>query len=505
MVDFIRKFYIKIILLALIFAGFTTLSGQNLKKIEKDGKWGYSDSNNEIVIPCRYVEAMDFSNGYAFAKTSFGWGYINRVGTPIIPFDYQEIEIKQNGLIVVKKEDKYGCIDFKGKIIIPIIYDRIIEIKEDAGYEKDVLVMKVKFKNKYGIIDINNKPVVPIKSGNPNKKKLNYEHPKFLKNINLHKAKGEYEGKVENLLFTEKYVKLHSEISITGKPCPYIGDHSKYGLVDADFNWVVQPKYDYIYSFDGDFAAVKLNGKWGYIDEYGKIIGSIEYDDVRLATSEGIGMVSKNNKWGYIDRNGHLITNIDYDECLPFSEGRAIVSKFGLYGCIDNTGKIIIPIVYNSIGDYYSDMIWVKKNNKIAFLDKDGKNITGFIYDAVGNFTEYEIALVIQDGRKGMINKKGDIVVPIKYEAISIIKDDRMYVKKNGKYGLIDIHGKIIAPTIYDDLQLELTNGRSWVKLNGKYGWISRTGEELTKIKYNDLNDFIFEIKDVVPESVWEY
>lgn len=505
MVYFIRKFYIKIILLALIFVSFNTLSSQNLKKIEKDGKGGYSDSNNEIVIPCRYVEAMDFNNSYAFAKTFFGWRYINRVGTPVIPFNYQNIEIKQNGLIVVKKDDKYGCIDFKGKIIIPIIYDLIVDIKEDAGYDKEVFVMKVKYKNKYGIIDINNMPIVFIKSGNPNKKKVDYENPKFLNNINSHKANGEYEGKLENILFNEKYVKLHSEISITGKPCPYVGDNSKYGLVDAEFNWVAQPKYDYIYNFDSDFAAVKLNDKYGYINEYGKIVGSIEYDNVQSNTFEGIGIVSKNNKWGYINRNSNLITNIEYDKCSSFREGRAIVSKSGLYGCIDNTKKIIIPIFYNNIGNYHNGMIWVKKNNKIAFFDKDGKNITGVIYDSVGNFTEYGITLVVQDGKKGRINKKGDIVIPIKYEEISIIKDDRMWVKKNGNYGLVDIHGKIIAQAIYDDLQLELTNSRSWVKLNSKYGWISCTGEELTKIKYDDLNDFIFEIKDVIPESVCEY
>ena len=52
-------------------------------------------------------------------------------------------------------------------------------------------------------------------------------------------------------------------------------------------------------SFCEDFAAVKLNGKWGYTNKVGKEICPFEYDDVD-EFYEGFSAVKMNSKWGYI-------------------------------------------------------------------------------------------------------------------------------------------------------------------------------------------------------------
>ena len=55
--------------------------------------------------------------------------------------------------------------------------------------------------------------------------------------------------------------------------------------------------------FSEGLAAVKLNGKYGFIDKTGKEIIPLKYDFANCF-SEGLALVRLNNKWFYIDKNG---------------------------------------------------------------------------------------------------------------------------------------------------------------------------------------------------------
>ncbi len=46
----------------------------------------------------------------------------------------------------------------------------------------------------------------------------------------------------------------------------------KYGFMDNDFNWTIKPAYELCEPFSCGLAAVKLNGKWGYINTKGELV-----------------------------------------------------------------------------------------------------------------------------------------------------------------------------------------------------------------------------------------
>lgn len=95
---------------------------------------------------------------------------INKKGEEIIPYKYNDIEDFSEGLAVVKNSDnKYGVIDKKGKIVIPIKYDYIDSFSEELA--------RVKKNNKYGVINKKGEIIIPIKVGFINK--INY---KFFEN-----------------------------------------------------------------------------------------------------------------------------------------------------------------------------------------------------------------------------------------------------------------------------------------------------------------------------------
>ena len=64
---------------------------------------------------------------------------------------------------------------------------------------------------------------------------------------------------------------------------------------------VIPLKYDEAWYFREGLAAVKLNGKWGFVDKSGNEAVPLKYDEVRLF-SEGLAAVKLNGKWGFISR-----------------------------------------------------------------------------------------------------------------------------------------------------------------------------------------------------------
>lgn len=45
-----------------------------------NGKWGYVDSKQRLVIPAKYEEAKEFADGKAAVKLHGRWGFINKRG-----------------------------------------------------------------------------------------------------------------------------------------------------------------------------------------------------------------------------------------------------------------------------------------------------------------------------------------------------------------------------------------------------------------------------------------
>ena len=55
--------------------------------------------------------------------------------------------------------------------------------------------------------------------------------------------------------------------------------------------------------------------------------------------SEGLAAVKENGKWGYIDGTGATVVAAKYASAGSFSEGLAAVKSGGKYGYVDRTGK----------------------------------------------------------------------------------------------------------------------------------------------------------------------
>lgn len=79
---------------------------------------------------------------------------------------------------------------------------------------------------------------------------------------------------------------------------------------------------------------------------------------------------------------------------------------------------------------------------------------------------------------------------------------------KEGKWGLIDKEGTVILKPKYDVIE-EFSEGRAVVGIgeyfNKKYGYIDTNGKEIVPVKYDSANDFEGEEAYVNDQGTWYY
>ena len=143
---------------------------------------------------------------------------------------------------------------------------------------------------------------------------------------------------------------------------------------DAQKKWAVQ--CDYV---EGLACVKDANGKWGHINEQGKLVGkmwrSVCYFQDGLAPVE-----TDDEKWGYVDKTGKVVIPNQYYSAGWFSEGLAVVSKsidyWLKYGYIDKTEKVVIPFKFKKAYPFEHGKARVQdEDGNWRKIDKTGKFI----------------------------------------------------------------------------------------------------------------------------------
>ena len=103
---------------------------EGLALYHQDWKFGYVDKTGRTVIPARYLEAHNFSQGLALVrlphadseKLGAQFAFINRQGKVVIPQAITEDDPApqfSEGLAPVMVNGKFGFADQTGKLVIP--------------------------------------------------------------------------------------------------------------------------------------------------------------------------------------------------------------------------------------------------------------------------------------------------------------------------------------------------------------------------------------------------
>lgn len=198
------------------------------------------------------------------------------------------------------------------------------------------------------------------------------------------------------------------EWTIAGGRAVVTNTAGKAGYIDTETGRNVVPCiYEYARPYSEDLAAVRQNGKWGFINKAGKIIVPADYDDV-TAFGEGLAGIKQGNKWGIIDATGKLVIAPRYDKITPFTAGHAFAKLTeGSWGIIDRNGvPASQPLHYQVISPLSDGLAAFMHNNVWGFIDVTGREVVPASYLRVSSFND-GLAMVIKDNQRFYIDKEG--------------------------------------------------------------------------------------------------
>src|SRR6266436_599332 len=324
--------------------------------VEKDNQWGFIDSTGEIVIPLQFDSASNF----------------------------------HEGLALVTAKGKKLFIDATGRIAMTPQFDLVHDFSEgvaavNIGEKRIPNLGLISNPGKWGYVDKTGKLVIPLK-------------------------------------FT------HAEDFSEGLAGVADGDHG--GFIDHQGKFVFDVPLDVTLGFHEGVVGVLWKGTLTYFDRTGKRIPTtVDYGPKSNSFSEGLVPLSIKGKWGFMDQTGKLSIKPQFDDAEDFSEGLAPVkvqsadtvwcpadtqgNRSGstmMYGYIDKTGKLVIPAVFNSAEPFSEGLASVRKCDQAFFIDKAGKTVIAGNFPYASSFSGglAHVETLTKDGLlAGYIDKTG--------------------------------------------------------------------------------------------------
>ena len=207
------------------------------------------------------------------------------------------------------------------------------------------------------------------------------------------------------------------------------------------------------------------DGSWFMLSSNGDTLVNEGAFDFIKTYSQGKAEVSVNGKWGYIDETGKIIIAPTYDKAKKFKNGLAVVSLKDQYGVINAAGEVVIELKYENLQPFLRNFAIAKINNKYGTIDKQGKVVIPFDYDGIRN-SKYNNYVVKIGSEMGILNEIGEEYIPVVYSNVIehfVGAGGDVLVKRANKLGIYSTtKRKEIIPTIYDDIKSE------FIEIDGK-------------------------------------
>ena len=262
-------------------------------------------------------------------------------------------------------------------------------------------------------------------------------------------------------------------------------------VTDEDFTSVT-PFYS------GVAVVSNPNQQIRIIDTDGKTVATLGKDIKRCydITEEGYAIISnQDKKQGIINSKGNVIIQPAYSLIYVCHEGLVLAQKneddntvliLDLNGVkqgeIDtkkyetsfayvNEGKIVVKNAQDEDGPY---VVLDKTGKKLFEIKKSTAPQYGYNYYVSGYLTFGN-----SDGKYGVANDKGEIVIRPKYEGIiNNLGDGLFYARKGDKWGVIDAEDNVLVDFDYDNGFLRM--GDNFLLQDGEsYSLVNKEGKEI--------------------------
>lgn len=392
------------------------LFDDGLAPVKQNGKWGYINTDNQVVIPFEYDIAGLFNEGYAIVGTL--------VSTePETVYDWETDQTYETG----KTLSTYGLgfVDTQGnytELTCPDMYDWETDTVYTGAIRysttEPMLENGMIFHNGYITLWRPDEPASHIYDTTGAIVEL--QGDTWLTPWGWQITEGTviigepaYEGGNQHFMNFQTGQMLALQLPEDTEEAYYYPDL-------RPFNQGLAP----VCVVRTDYQTWEATRQWGFVDKSGKFViqpayanfrVSDIYGDYEIFGVTGLAMVENTaGKWGAIDKSGATVIPFQYDYLYTYAFGLAAFEQDGLWGFLDENAEVAIPAQYQQTTGFSDNGYAVVYDGTTASLiDSRGQAIPGA--DQLDPDTYF-----IDDG-----SDEGVVVTPGEYVVIEV----------DGKYG----------------------------------------------------------------------
>lgn len=387
-------------------------------------------SKQSNYLSKQYDEIFPFQFGYAVTKNNNLYGIINSEGKELIPNEYISLKHYENETYKAKKGSQYYSITIS-KDAVKIIYNKFDFIKLENSLNFQI------YKNyKYGFADKRLKPLSPI---------------------------------------------IYDSIYFFSPHIYVVKNNDKYGLTNENGKVIIPIAYQgfKVSKFNDSVFFAKSNNHWKIINSLNKSIFESDFDDIepiKFSDKNAVLILNKNQKFGIGDTKGNIILVPQFDKIHSFEK----IKRLGISNKEDVLNKLNINVSKSHFAK-------VEIDNKFGLINETGKIFLEPIFDdfKINEMFRDNKSILSINGHFGVINEYFETIIPFEYDKIKQLKDG-FFVRKNKKVGCINIQGKFILDTLYDEIKND--GLLLWGKINNIYTLqndkILSITEPIVKVQY---------------------
>ncbi|MFM6982605.1 MAG: WG repeat-containing protein [Chitinophagaceae bacterium] len=361
------KHYHKLaVLIAIVFNCHLLFSQSCLNYVpyNQKGLWGYADTAGNIVVKPFSANELGFFDDSDYVKyySANGMeGLMDKNFKSILPPRFMSLEVLDKKLVVAQVyKEAFKIFSFKGKQLSTLMFVQTSFVSGKEGYL-----------------------LVRSSSGTA----FLYTYNEKLDRLDL---------KRKHIGTTYAYIGNNETYTLHYRAFPYVehfhlNDGAKYEDMDAQDNGRLNYDSEGLSTFDVQIKSKKVSGE--------VLSPDIKFDCSKTDyENNSLLHVKINGKWGVIDQERHILVPVNVDTILqtynytslaslyswPISEHALgwLCKKDGLYGVVSNNDSFNVPFIYSKLSYYGKGYLIAKLNGKYGLLSHDAKVVIPFEIDS---------------------------------------------------------------------------------------------------------------------------
>lgn len=418
-------------------------------KAKKEGQWAIIDDKGRAKTPFVYeqIQASLGTETSVFIVNQNGRFYLlSDKGKRQGKEQYDEILLDNFDFLRVRQGSRWGMMNTDGKLFIPLQYEQLIALSPEF--------FLALLSGKSGLLNQRGEVLIPFEYDRIEAVKVGWR-AQIGQEIHLYTNKGE-QSKISDLEALYPYGNSFHDGEMLGK------QSGNYGLINGSLEWSIPPMHDTIIRYI-DFHVVQKDGLWGYYNNSHQLLLPIKYSHIGYTLSGFV--VREEGKMGLLNLQGQPVVPVNQDSVYRLVRNLSgglntcyAVARADGWEVVNQDGERISQKAYPSVSRLWNDLI---------LLEDDDRFYVGYYYnnqlhvyeqhpfERIEEVTGWNGSTIIkQDGKFGLIRlynhqavQPGAMLAEAVYDSLFKAPVAHLFVAElQGKYGLMNSEGQLVLP-----------------------------------------------------------